>query len=417
MLENTFVKAGTGFESFKEECSKLAEQTKEMEVLGRDLTFLSLCTLPEKQVPGKAMFYVFNEETIADFIEGKKLQIGALPRESIGENLLKELEETTGLMIIHKPSETKFLVSDFAIPTLSSRSNVKGDATISRQNIVRNLHFADVIIAENRRITFAYREENGVKKIFATMGREYKLIPQTIIGEMADALIDEGEMGDAICKNWSIDHAFTELNLYFPDMKSDFEATYSVSDITPGVQFLTSDIGRAGVIARGVFYHRDSYVVTDEVWIRHTLNVTPESVLEAAKGEIFEKLRVFPEVVATLIGKEVIDYSKLDLSSIKGQEENKKAMNALYNKCIRSVFKNDLPVKRQKALLEALSDEINPTVPYTLYDVAMTFMDLPDRVKGIDYVTTMNLRKACAKAPQIILKQAKTSSSEELYLV
>lgn len=415
MLENRFLKSGSALDDFKEVNEALAGITYNIEVLGRDLTFLSLCDIPEKQVPGKVVFYVFNEETLADFFEGKKLQVGAISEESIGEELLDELRKTTGLVVIHRPTEQRFIVSDLAIPTLTIRAQVNGDATINRQNLVRNMHFADTIIARNERVNMVYREENGVKKIFACMGRQFKLIRQTIIADMADKIMGDEIMGKASVMNWSVDHSFTELNLVFPKLKEDFEAAYKVTGITPGVQLMTSDIGRCSIIARGVYYKGHSYVITDEVQIKHVSSVTSENVLRAVNEGIFDKVRVFPELCATLIGKEVLDYSSIDLSTAEGQTKNREAITELYKKCVRSVLKADLPVKRQKELLEALNDEINPSIPYTLYDIAMTFIELPDRIAGVDYVTTMHVRKACAKAPQVIAKQAK-SIEETLYL-
>ena len=415
MLKNNFSKSGVTLDEFKKVNEALADITFNVEVLGKDLTFLSLCTIPSHQVPGKAVFYVFSEETLADFFEGKKLQIGAIDRSTIGEELLKELEETTGLMIVHRPTNTKYLVSDLAIPTMTIRSKVNGESTINRQNIVRNMHFADSIISMNERINFIYREENGIKKIFAGMGTQFKPVRQTIIADMADKISEDKVMGNAVVKFWGVDHAFTELNLAFPKLSEDFEAAYGVAGVIPGVQLMTSDIGRCSIIARGCYFRKgsNSYVVTDEIQNKHVSSVTAEEVLKNVDEGIFDKIRLFPELLATLIGKDVTDYSKIDLTSEEGQLKNRSAVSELYKKCVRQVFKSDLPVKRQKELIEALNDEINPSVPYTLYDIAMTFMDIPERIKGVDYVTLMNIRKCCAKAPQVISKQAKAVEEEE----
>ncbi len=418
MLERNFFKSGNTLDEFKQVNKDLADITHNVEVLGKDLTFLSLCTIPEYQVPGKVVFYVLSEETLTDFLNGKKQQVGSVALEDVGEENLEELKKTTGLAAVHRPTGTKYLISDWAVPTLTIRAKVNGESTINRQNLFRNMHFADSIISMNERINFIYREEGGIRKVFACMGTQFKAVKQTIIADMAEKIMSDKILGKAGVRYWTVDHGFTELNLEFPKLAKEFEDVYGVKGVIPGVQFMTSDIGRCSIIARGVFYKGTSYVVTDEMQVKHVSSVTSEGVLENVNETIFDRIRIFPELLATLIGKDLMNYSRLDLTTAEGQDKNREVVSEFIKKTVRQVFMSDLPVKRQKELIEALCLEINPSIPYTLYDIAMIFMEIPERIKGVDYVTLMNIRKCCAKAPQVIAKKAKAmgEETEELYL-
>ena len=90
-------------------------------------------------------------------------------------------------------------------------------------------------------------------------------------------------------------------------------------------------------------------------------------------------------------------------------------------KTLDKTLKSILPKKRQIALLECLSDEIDGSRPYTLYDIATTFMELADRTEGLDEVTLTEIRKALAKTPYI-LQDKKTirlmpEKEDEIYLM
>jgi hypothetical protein len=421
ILDNFTVK-GTNFEDFKNESQAMADITKDVVIKGGDIIFLSLCDIKERQIPGKAMFYVLSEEYISDFLlQGKPLRIGTIPVENIGEELLEEIRNTTGLIAVI--NNDKYIVSDIAIPTLSLRASVSGNMSINRQNLIRNLHFADAIISKNENIHFVYREIEGVKetgdkyivrKIFAALGSQFCAVPQTIITDAANIVADEGVLGTVNTREWLIDHEFTDLYLEFPDVAEELCTSYKLPDeVTPGVFMCTSDVGSSSIIARGVFRKGRSYVITDEVMIKHVGNIVPEDVVKRINDEIFPNIRKLPETLALLIGEEIADYSKLDLTKEKDAGKNFNAVLNLLEKTSKKVLKGVLPAKRQKALLECMADEINSTIKYTLYDIAIDFISVPDRVEGLDNVTLTELRKACAKVPFVLADNIHPSTVEK----
>ncbi len=426
MILNPTVYRGSDYEEFKKKTEEMAGITKEIVVRGGDITFLSLCDVPEVQEPGKVVFYVLNEAYLSDFMNnGGKLRCGRVAEEEIGAELLDELRNTTQLMIMVK--EEKYLVSDIAVPTLTIRASVSGDNTIHRQNLIRNMHLADAILGKNENIHLVYRETqigekaDGTpiiaKKIFAGLGGTYRLVPQTILSEAADLIADEAVLGKMEVEAWSVDQRFTDLYLDFPEAAEDFAAMYKIDDtIHPGVFLCTSDVGASSVIVRGVYRKGRSYVITDEVAIKHVGAITPKDILERVNEDVFANIRKLPEALSELIGRSVLDYTKLNLSTEAGASANFSAVSGVIEKTFKKALKNVLPAKRQKALIECMVDEINSSLPYTLYDIAVDFISVPERIEGLDPVTLNEVRKACAKVP-FILGDKKTAEKKEEEIV
>ena len=417
MIMDRYRAQGSSYDDYQSVTGEMAGITKDLVVHGNDIQFLSLCEIPELEVEGKLNFYVLNQEYIRKMMEeGKRLMMGRVSRDEIPEPVLDELRRTTGLIAMI--GEDKYIVSDIAIPTLTIRASVSGDMTISRQNLIRNLHLADAIFTKNEKIHLVYREidyvnEDGstvkVRKIFAGLGKVFQPVAQTILEKTVDLIASTGEMGKPEIREWNVDHRFTDLYIEFPKCASEFQELYELPDaIIPGLFLCTSDVGASSVIVRGVYSSpkRRGYVITDEVAIKHTSEVSPSSILEKVDSGVFQNMRKLPEALAELIGKSVIDYSKADLTTEEGRESNFQAVLDVVEKTLdkltKKLRKTVLPKKRQDQLLTCLRDEINSSIPYTLYDIAITFLEMSDRISGLDDVSLNELRKVFANAPYVL---------------
>ena len=428
-LKDAFALQGNMMEDFEEVTKMMAENTKSLIVRPDEVTFLSLCNVEEMQRPGKVVFYILSAENLEDFmLHGKALHVGTISEEKIGAELLEEMRRTTGLMAII--NREKFLVSQIAMPTLTIQSMVSGTATINRNNLYRDMHIADALIARNEKVHFVYREcEIGkgpdgspviVKKIFAALGRYFSPCEQTVLCKLSDLIKKENLLGHPEVRFWKVDHEFTELYLEFPKAAEEFKTMYKLkSDIMPGIYMCTSDTGSSSVICRGVYSTGGrSYVITDEVRSKHTGALSPESMLEQVDEHIFANIRLLPEALMKLMGETVTDPA-WDLSTESGSARNYAAVSKKIESIAKDAFKKILPVKRLKSLIECMQDEINSGLVYTLYDIAVDFMSVPERVEGLDATTLTEIRKACAKVPFALAKKTKTKEEkeEEIFLI
>lgn len=396
---------GNELEMLRKTNEELEAKTKELVVKGYQMDFYSYCPLPSLQEEGKQTFYILRQEYIKGFLEGDRIHIGKFKNDIFGnDEILNELKETSGLVIVI--DKTPYIVSQLALPTFTLRAEVKGDMTIQRNNLIRDLHLADAIYDKNENIHLVYREEevNGVmvRKIFAGLGNAYKLVPQTIITKAIDKIAEAGTVGEPKLSFFEADHLYTTAELILPEIGESLAEEYKLKgSIMPGLYLSTSDVGASSVIIRGIYKKGSSTVITDEVMMKHAGNkITPESILAEADENIFAGIRKLPEVLSELIGREVTDYSKLDLTIPDHCEKNFKAVYDILKKEINRVGKEaKLSGKKKQQLLECMADEINSELHYTLYDIAVDFMGVPSRVTGLDRDTVVRLQKACGQTP------------------
>jgi len=426
-LKDYYQKSGISFSDFKEENQRMAGCTKDLIVRADDVTLLSLCNVPEKQIAGKAVFYILSPEYLdAHMNAGAALHIGKVAEEKIGKELINEMRKTTGLMALIEGE--KYLISQIAMPTLTTQAMVSGTSTINRNNLYRDLHIADALFARNERIHFVYREVNIapegqapviVKKIFAALGRYFTSCPQTIISDVADLIKEEGAMGEPSVRAWQINQEFTELYLEFPDVAEDVKEVYKLKNsITPGLYMCTSDTGSSSFICRGVYSTGRGYVITEEVSVRHSKKIAGGEVLEDINKEVFANVRKLPEAMAELIGVPVTN-PLWDLTTEDGNAANYAAVADVIERVAKDHFKKILPAKRLKSLTECMKDEINSELTYTMYDVALTFLEVSDRLEGLDATTLTEMKKAASKVPFNLVKKSKVNEEpeEEIYLM
>nr|WP_297765627.1 hypothetical protein [uncultured Butyrivibrio sp.] len=418
ILKDNFALHGSEESDFRAANAFMEGTTKELTVAGYEIKFLSYCPLPSQQREDETPFYVLSSDKVSAFLEGEKLTIGRIQNKFFGsDEYLEEIKKTSGLCCLI--GNKLFEISELALKTFTLRAEVKGDMTIGRSNLIRDLHIADAIFTKNEKIHLVYREEevNGVtvRKIFAGLGGAYKLIPQTILTKAIDKITDEGTVGKANVTCWDIDHLYSTALVSLPEIGEEIADEYKIpAEIVPGLYISTSDVGLSSIIIRGIYRRGNSYCVTDEVMMKHAGMITPEDILEKADETIFKNIRKLPEVLAELMGREVIDYSKTDLTSTAGAEKNYKAVADVLKKEVQKVCAEaKVSGKKRDQLLEAMCSEINTDIHYTLYDIAVDFIGIPDRIAGLDKDTITRLRKACGQTPFRLSKVKNISAVTE----
>lgn len=423
MLSDGYQIVGTDLEEFRKANEAIAEITKDKVVQGRAITFLSVADLPAPE--GDTAYYYLDDENVQNFLEGKKLKAGYIEDKKIPEKLLQEMKDTDRLLMVI--GGEMFLLSSLAIPTLSIRASVNGEVTLSRNNLIRDLHFADALYTKNENIRFVYREadtdeagnllEKPVRKVIAAMGSAYRMVPQTILTTVTDSVIKEGKLGAVNVSSWGITQQYTHIFLTFPDEAADMQAVLKLPQpYLPGVYLATSDTGDSSLTVRGVLINGSRYVITDEVKLKHSGNITEEKVLSAVDEKIFTNFRKLPETLAELISVPVMDYSKADLSKKRDAVRNFKAVCEINKALMDKAFGKVVGKQTRLRLLDLMAEEVDGTRPYSMYDIVISFMDLADRLTGISSYTADEIRKASGSAAfvlQNLLKDKKTKEKRD----
>ena len=408
-LLNEFATHGSSLEDFCKESELMDETTAILDVKGADIMFLSLCDLPEYQVEGKATFFVFNETYLDEFLsKGSKFRVGTIPIEYIGQELLDELKQTTGLMAII--DHEYYIISEIAMPTITFQASVGGNLTLTRNNLIRNLHLADAIISKNEKLRIVYRKEIigkdsiGVpitaKKIFACLGKYFYYTPASVLTEIVKDCSTKMKV-----RSWDIDHILTNVHM-------ENEPIAGLPDkVYPGIIFSTSDVGRSSFTASGVFRYGNSITVTDVFSSNHKKKISKDEIMTAI-SHIMEDMISFEETLRKLQKYPLLDYERVDVSSDSGSAVNYQAITDIVSGMLNKFVKPVSSMARVNYLLNCIKDEVISTKEYTYYDIALILMTC-DRIKQMDRFDAMKLRQALAKIPEYLLQDREKKSLQE----
>lgn len=400
MLSDGYVKIGTDKKEFFEETKKMSKITHLLEVEHKNIVFLAYCSAPEMQREEGYAFYYMDENSINSFLDGNKLKVVYI-KKGKDDELLKECIATSQLIALI--GEEKYIVSEYALPTLSIRASVGGDKTINRHNFIRNLHIADAFFSKSNSTRIIYRKDGDIKKIFAFLGSVYTLERQEILNDIINFVEDEGILGEMKVHTWSVDHRFTDIYLEFPQCAEDFKDIYGFEkDIIPGLYLATSDTGSCSMIVKGTYRIKNSVIVFQERAKKHTSSLTMEDVIKMVDEDVFTNVRKLPETLVRLMVP-VLDYSKVDVSTEAGQTKNGERVSEVLMKAMEKTV-SCIGKKRIKEIHEQLMAEISLDMKFSFYDLAMFVMTLPERIKGLDRETLSQLQEGCGKAPYVIEK-------------
>ncbi len=424
LLDN-FRETGDTYEGFKEAIKEISDATGNVRFYPTDFEILS-AGVGERA--GKEFLLCLNKEILEDFY--RTLKLGSGYSVAITENnkeLMEEMKSTTNLMVyvpFGSGAGDKFFVSDFAIPTLAQRASIMGTQTLTSNSIIRNMHFAEALCskdAEKEGINFVYRKEGDQKKIFAAMGGSYSLIPQTILCDLIDLIDKESTLGELKVKRWAITHDLTGVQIDFPDAKVELKTSKGIEkDLTPGIALLNSDIGTSSIIIMSTYRKGKSIIIGNELAFKHTKMLNIAKMKEEIDNTILADIRKLPETLIDLIGKPLMDYSKVDVKSEGGKYTNRMFVEGVIDELLDSELKGSITGKKLNSLKECLHNEIVSDTCYTAFDIADIFLAIPERILGVDRYVKEKVAKACGRVPYSVLKaidKVAKASEEKVVLV
>lgn len=421
-LLDSFSLNGTDKDGFKEAVTVKAAHTRDEVIDPEDLTWLHILNGEPVEVStrekygiadDKAVVYSLNEAGCRRAEEEGRPPLATVAKEDFSEDQFAEMTKKTCLGL--KIWDEKFSIGENAFQTLNQRGQIAGLGTLV-PTYSRNLFLASSIFRQGSAIHFVWEEDGAYKKVFAAFGSKYTYVPQTILLDVLDKLESDGTLGAPVVKGWLVNHERSLIVVEYPDAADDFTDSLKLpKKVIPGVLLETSDIGMVSITAE-VVYRLDgmsSYIAPEILSIRHSGDIDAEDVISQIDDKLFPAIRKLPEALADLMGREVLNYSAADLNTSKGQEANVSAVSKAYDKAVCGRLTAFLGKKRRKALLEALVSEINPKKRYTYYDIAVSLMELPDRIDGIDHnsISFSKFEELVGQIPYQLQKQSKKSSA------
>lgn len=404
LLDN-WSESGKDIDDFHKAVKDMSDSTYVSIVRAGDLTLFSKAN---SDTSGNLNVYILDPNDIWEIGSSGDLSLkrGKFSREAFEKAnaglLVDEYEKKTKLLLKTEDGKTLFTSLNFC-PTFGLRTQMGGDATLT-PSIGRDIHFAERLKAnEMEEVSLIIRRAGAIRKTFAALSGTYAYEPQTLMSDTLKRVESSGTLGKMECHHWTLNNQIGEIFVEFPEKAAEITAIYDLEDeLVPGLYIAKSDVGECSITIRATWRIGSSIIILDELKRKHSGKIDVEKILEDVDKIVFSKYTKLPERLCELMTTNITEPSwKKSLSTSKFESANKKAVNA----AIKTVFKQiglvEATTKKiEKQLYEALCDEIDPSISYTAYDIAMMIMQLPERkILGLSKAYIDPLAKACGKAP------------------
>lgn len=319
LLLDNFCERGTDFQDFLSVNHSIAESTHEISVKTAELTYYSLCTIPEATLPGSVSFFEWNEEALNYFLNTGKFTLKHF--QEISKEFLDELKSGSQLMVKDQKG-IFYLVAPSAIGDLCKIAGACGDTTINKADMLRNAHLAASLIGVNQKVTLVVRQQECVGKIFSVAGRNYSNISQATIGKLM-YMIYMRELAEI--EHWEITHKKTKVKLLLGEEEEGFQKGFILE---------TSDTGKSSWNFQLIWGvpKTEGYIIVSEERLYHTKGTTEAMVEEKAIS--------------------VLKNQKSLGKMLKGFEKRKFSLPDVLN----MISSFDLPEKHKKAMREEIEE-------------------------------------------------------------
>ena len=238
---------------------------------------------------------------------------------------------------------------------------------------------------------------NGMKLLAMPSGG-YVHIPLSWVPAIAIRLAKERTLGRPRVTGWTIDQKRILFEMEFPEYAEQLKEEYGFKELLiPGVRIETSPVTRSSFEVIGTLRPERGYAIDDSCEkLTHRGHVDIDDYMEKVGKTILLGVRKTSEELAKKLGRELTEstdagerreaYARAILAGIEG---------------LHLASPRVLGERRTKEIREGLIEEFNPDIPYTEYDIAVTFLHIAERVDPLSEEVKKALRSACKGAALI----------------
>lgn len=276
--------------------------------------------------------------------------------------LLKETVKESYFLI--KLGDEYFYATKHALKTLSQRAGSAMGLFALRDEVKIRFHrdagYVAYMGTDLSDCCVMYRKVNNAKKVYAVFTDRYKLLAQyPLIKQMIEGF--EKEMGESDLVYYRVNNFMTEVYLEFPEKAKDFQQVYALpNEVVPGILIHLSDAGDSSFIIDGTtrIGHTIVYVPGSEYTRAHTTNAEMDEIFKFVGESVFAAYTKMPERFVELLQIQIQNPVSC-VQAVGKYLELRKVIGA----------------KLEKNLIESLTEAVNPSVPYTAYDIANMFIE------------------------------------------
>ena len=360
MLLDTWEVKGSDFEQLYEVTEAIDRATKYVPMKTNELGLFTLNSMSSDAVNG----YLHNKvgsAIITYEMNDLYAKHGATPE------LISELKNNS--MMLFDLGGHLFYTTHSVLKTLCQRAgSPMGDAALRREPAIR--FHRDALYASYMRTVpsdchVIFREAEGAKKVIAVLTDRHAPISQT---ESISTAIDgfSESLGKPNLKWFRINQYETVIYVEYPEQSADFSnvvrenQTVTIpADVIPGIMIRTSDSGDSSFTVIGPMKIGSTivYVPSAHFARAHTKRATVDAIAKELEKKVFVEFTKVPERLCDLMMIDIFD----PVSIVA-----KIAKHCAIKKMLGLGVENDV--------VNNISCELNPTINYSAYDIAMMFL-------------------------------------------
>lgn len=405
MLNNNFLKDdfelhGTDLNEFREVVSEIAQNTHFERVNSAEIHIHSFRStrFNEELNHEELTFFPLNPDNLPtanpDLPIGHKISYYDVQKYNL-DYITKEITNETKVLLTI--CDSPYFISGNTFSRLHCFGLSGG--FLSEPSLERDILIAKQFKKE-KKVTLVTKYFEDKKKVFAILSENYTEIPQMQTFALIDKLIHDGTMGEIRCSGWFINHDLTAIDIEFPDKAKEIAKSYGLpEDYVPGIRITTSDTGLCSFRVRGTWRIHNSVSLFGEVSRRHSGDIDITKIFDEVEKNIFAEYVKIPERLCDLMMMDITP-NTLDLSEVKDRKKNKDIIEGVFKSTFAELGIVKAIGKKNEIVLRTLMlEEIDPSISYTAYDIAIQLLTLPERTEGLTRVAAENLAKAVAGAP------------------
>lgn len=378
---------GNRIEEFKKELESMVDiTTVAVEPLTEDYVFLSVLDIRDEDI----LVLFLNEDFIKFFKSGafftaslteegtqKKFSFIKTIKKAYFTNNFMEEPLTVNDLIVWTKDKTIHLIAEEAFKTFLVRYKLSCEAMLSK-TLARNVMLVDQIYQNSHVLSSVVKRQNekGRSKIMAVLSDKYVYIPQIILNEVVCELEKHDELS---CNGFEIDNRKSYIYLDFTKKSEEIADLYKI-DAVPGIYLASSDTGDCSITAKAFFRFGRSVVTVGEITRRHEGNIEKNVLLDGINNTLFPLFTVIPDKLVQLMS---IDINNPEVAL-------KKALK--HAKLVELIGK-----KNELAVSEQLIAELNPSMQYTAYNIAVMCLQIAERITNLSDDYKRKLEKGIIK--------------------
>lgn len=413
-LMDNFEMTGSDLEECRTLITEIAENTTFEKISSAALNVYSFTSDSTNE---KMRFYKFNPDELPSDVPEKSILRHRYALSKVGlskwdlDFMIDEIENITKLAFCDnsKANNNFYFASENVLTSMEPfglRGSFLATPSFERDQLIARQFKEDKAVTlvmrnfKKTKMIDGNEENKTIKKVFAIRSTKYTEMPQLEVFHIIDKIIDEEIFGKVKCLRWIVNHFLTQIDLEFPDKAEEICKAYGLPNVfVPGIRIVTSDTGNSSFKITGTWRVKNSLTLTNEVSKRHSGEINISEIIEDVDKEIFAEYVKIPEALCDLMLKNITPVT-LDLSNSKDVKKNKELMEDIIKSTLKELnIVKAIGKKNEMALRDLLLEEIDPSISYTAYDVAMQILTIPERLEGLTDASLNALAKAISKAP------------------